>query len=375
MRIQTRKKNYFSKKVKVLSLGLILIGSVLSLQFQVFAAALPGPMTVSVAKSTFSTGENIVINWTAATNATKYGLTVRKAPYKGDKNVVWDHYVTGTSKKIGKLPAGDYLVRMMPYNSAGAGSVSNTVYFSVKAPTPAIPGAMTVSVKSSFKITENFVINWTASINATKYGLSIWQAPYGGDPIWDHYVTGTSKNIGKLKAGSYRVNMKPYNSAGGGADSNIVDFTVENSAVQPGVSSTFTERYNAPSASDIHYYSSQNTFVAPNCTWYAFGRAWEIRGTQIPHYGGNAKDWWTLTALHRSKTKPALGAIAVWGGANNSLNQGNGHVAIVEEISHNGKIVTVSEGNYLGSSFHRETVKEITHRKDCGKFLGYIYIR
>lgn len=241
------KKKFLSKKVKALSLGVFLVGAIFISQTKVSAAALPGSMTVSVAKSTFSTGEGVVINWKASIGATKYGLTVRKAPYNGDKNVVWDHYVTGASKNIGKLPAGSYLVRMMPYNSAGSGAVSNTVYFTVAAPAtapkptpaptpataskpapaPVLPGAMKVSVKTTFKARESVVIKWSKSTNTTKYGLSIWKEPYTGYPVWDHYVTGTSKRIGILAAGSYRVIMKPYNSTGGGANSNIVYFTVK----------------------------------------------------------------------------------------------------------------------------------------------------
>ncbi|WP_207649705.1 hypothetical protein, partial [Desulfosporosinus metallidurans] len=71
------------------------------------------------------------------------------------------------------------------------------------------------------------VVNWSASANATKYGLTVWKAPYTTDQyaVWDNYVTGTSKDIGTLPAGSYLVQMKPYNAAGGGPNTNIASFT------------------------------------------------------------------------------------------------------------------------------------------------------
>ena len=143
----------------------------------------------------------------------------------------------------------------------------------------------------------------------------------------------------------------------------------------PTVAMAFTPRMTAPSTSDFHYYSSQNPFVAagwglPNCTCYAWGRAWEVRGTPLPGgYLGNAKDWWNATALSKGSS-PALGAIAVWGGAP-GLNGNFGHVAVVEAIS--GSSVTVSQSNHLGRVFDTQTVQEISTTGGCGSLLGYIY--
>lgn len=228
MKIATLKK-FFGKKIKVLSVGIILIGSVLSSQTQVFAGALPGNMTVSV-KSTYNVGENITISWTASVNATKYGLSVWKPPYSNDSYLVWDNYVTGTSKNIGTLPVGTYRVNMKPYNDIGGGPISNIIDFKVVAPVaPTVPGATTVSAKSTFSTGESIKINWTASKNATKYGLSVWKPPYGNDKylVWDNFVTGTSKDIGKLPAGTYRIKTAPYNGSVIGPVSNAVDFTVK----------------------------------------------------------------------------------------------------------------------------------------------------
>ncbi|QSX08225.1 CHAP domain-containing protein [Alkalibacter rhizosphaerae] len=220
----------FAKSIKLVSVLIIVL--ILFIQSSVFAISVPGSMTVS-AKSTYAAGESIVFNWTASSGATKYGLSVWKEPYGNDQYLVFDNYVTGTSKNIGSLPAGKYCVQMKPYNSAGGGPNSNVVYFTVQSsqPTVSVPGSMTVTAKSTYAAGESIVFNWTASSGAAKYGLSVWKEPYGNDQylVFDNYVTGTSKNIGSLPAGKYCVQMKPYNSAGGGPNSNVVYFTVQSS--------------------------------------------------------------------------------------------------------------------------------------------------
>jgi len=144
----------------------------------------------------------------------------------------------------------------------------------------------------------------------------------------------------------------------------------------PTVAMAFTARTTAPSTSDFHYYSNQNPFWAGgvylngNCTWYAWGRAWEVRGTPLPAgYTGNAKTWWNSNALSKGST-PALGAIAVWGGAA-GINNYCGHVAVVEAIS--GGTVTVSQSSWGGPVFAMDTVQRISTSGGCGPLLGYVY--
>jgi surface antigen len=221
--------------MKMAIVAFFLLSCIFTPNDRVLAGTLPGSMTAS-AKSTFSTDEDIVINWTTSINATKYGLSVWKPPYSNDSYLVWDDYVTGNSKDIGKLPAGTYQVNMKPYNTSGGGPISNIFYITVASPAaPTTPGHMTLSTKSSYATGEHITISWTAASNATKYGLSVWKPPYTNDSylVWDNFVTGTSKDIGTLPAGTYRVNMKPYNDSIGGTDSNSVDFTVTAPAPTP----------------------------------------------------------------------------------------------------------------------------------------------
>jgi len=184
----------------------------------------PGTMSISMSKPTYNTGEHIVVNWTAATNATRYGLSVWKPPYFSDQYLVWDNYVAGNSKDIGTLPAGTYAVNMKPYNGSVGGPDSNNAYFTVVDSAPITPGNMKVLVNPSYYTGDNIVINWTAASNASYYDLTVSGI---NAYVYFNNLTGTSKNIGVLPAGNYNVTMTPYNSIGKkGPISTPVNFTV-----------------------------------------------------------------------------------------------------------------------------------------------------
>ncbi|NPV89422.1 MAG: peptidoglycan DD-metalloendopeptidase family protein [Firmicutes bacterium] len=101
----------------------------------------PGAIgNIKISKTSYLEGENIVISWSGAANASKYGLTVRKSPYAGDSSIVYNNRISGTSVNIGTLKAGNYRFAMRAYNSAGdAGPVSSIIYFTVSRAT--IPNA------------------------------------------------------------------------------------------------------------------------------------------------------------------------------------------------------------------------------------------
>ena len=73
----------------------------------------PGNFKSYPSKSKYTTEESVVLRWDASKGAKKYGLTV-----VNDKTgkIVFDQYVTGTEKNLGKLPAGKYRFNMMAYN-------------------------------------------------------------------------------------------------------------------------------------------------------------------------------------------------------------------------------------------------------------------
>lgn len=104
---------------------------------------------------------------------------------------------------------------------------------------------------------------------------------------------------------------------------------------------TYVPRLTAPSTSDPLYYSNQNPYYAsgwgmPNCTAYAWGRAWELVGGQqstqypngvplAPNY--NAEDWYNYNDGWPRGQTPQLGAIACYRDGDFS---GWGHVCVLE---------------------------------------------
>lgn len=97
-----------------------------------------------------------------------------------------------------------------------------------------------------------------------------------------------------------------------------------------------------------YWYSDGNPFYPvnqlPNCTCYCYGRWWEImqvNPTNLPR--GNGGTWYD-TARNNGLSvgsTPALGAIACW---YDPTGYRLGHVAVVEQITANGDIITSNSG-------------------------------
>jgi surface antigen len=141
------------------------------------------------------------------------------------------------------------------------------------------------------------------------------------------------------------------------------------------IESLFTPRLTAPTI-DNNYYFAKNIFYLsgygmPNCTAYAWGRAYEILGTKPNLSNGNANQFWgyNLSAnKYAYGTTPELGAIVCWNGSY------CGHVAVVEAIS--GNKVTVSESAWSGAFFRRYSYTIGSEDSiSVGGFQGYIYIQ
>jgi surface antigen len=86
----------------------------------------------------------------------------------------------------------------------------------------------------------------------------------------------------------------------------------------------------------------KNSYAWGNCTAYVAGRR------QIPGGWGNASSWYyhAVSSGWSVGTTPAVAAVA-WTGAAAS-NRYLGHVALVEQVSADGKQVYISEMNYRG---------------------------
>lgn len=144
-------------------------------------------------------------------------------------------------------------------------------------------------------------------------------------------------------------------------------------------------RDKQPSSDNKYYYSDDNLFykvklsppftsggkvIKGNCTWYAWGRAWEMTGNKPDDAGfiGNAYEWWNAnkkSEKYQYGSEPRLGAIAVWK-SDLPGSGGSGHVAIVEKID-NGKIY-ISESTWHGGIFAYREIYNTEY------LYGYIYL-
>lgn len=123
---------------------------------------------------------------------------------------------------------------------------------------------------------------------------------------------------------------------------------------------SFEARTTAPGGNNRYFYSSLNPFPIGQCTWYAYGRVYEITGRAPAISSGNASTWWNKNkenGYYSYGYEPKLGAIACY----------TGHVAVVEYIDSDGTAY-VSEGNLSGRTFHYGRAAE-----SLSSFIGYIY--
>jgi len=138
----------------------------------------------------------------------------------------------------------------------------------------------------------------------------------------------------------------------------------------------FTPRLTPPLRNNTCYYSS-NIFYSsgygmPNCTAYAWGRAYEILGKRPDLSLSDAGNWYDYNKINNvypfGKT-PRIGAIVCFD------NPDGGHVAVVEKIE-NGKI-TFSNSAYGGSNFYLSyaSVNDKNPGQDGWIFQGYIYLK
>lgn len=137
---------------------------------------------------------------------------------------------------------------------------------------------------------------------------------------------------------------------------------------------SFIPRFTQPDYSNSFYYDDNifytSGFGIPNCTAYAWGRAYELCKSKPKLCTGNAGEWFDYnksTGAYPYGTVPRLGAIACFDNAD------GGHVAVVENISDG--MITFSNSAYMGSGFYLTTAK--IRDKNPGQngwiFQGYIY--
>lgn len=168
---------------------------------------LPSSMTISTSQVTYYPGEHVVINWTPSPNAYKYGLSVWKAPYNhvyfDDRYLVFDQYVTGTSKDIGMLPVGNYAVNMKPYTPLGGGASSNIVYFTVRRPQTVAVTGLSLN-KMSTSITEGS----SETLRATLYPATATNKAVIWSSSKTSVATVTNGNVKALSPGTATITAK-----------------------------------------------------------------------------------------------------------------------------------------------------------------------
>ena len=121
--------------------------------------------------------------------------------------------------------------------------------------------------------------------------------------------------------------------------------------------------------------SAWNNSVLANCTGYVHGRWMELGNVNSDVYGisnGNATTYFSYNDGYERGQIPRLGAIACYSGG---LYGGAGHVAIVEQINHDGSVV-YSQSDYGISIFSTPTVQPPEYNPWVNQglvFQGFIY--
>lgn len=140
----------------------------------------------------------------------------------------------------------------------------------------------------------------------------------------------------------------------------------------------FAARMHAPKTDNAYYYSDKNIFYKygygmPNCTCYAWGRAYEILKKEPKLCIYDAYQWYDYNkknGYYKYGQTPKLGAIACY----KYKGYNSGHVAVVEKII--GDTVYYSNSAYSGQNFYINTspVDDPEKALPSADFLGFIYI-
>ncbi len=140
---------------------------------------------------------------------------------------------------------------------------------------------------------------------------------------------------------------------------------------------SFTPRLSAPSSDNPYYFSNMNLYYRygygmPNCTAYAYGRIYEILGTEPNLSRWNAGQWWFDNinyGWYSYGSTPRVGAVACW----DRWDQNTGHVAVVEAVYDDGSVL-ISESSWSGAMFRTRVMNANGTGFLTGyRFLGYIY--
>ena len=147
----------------------------------------------------------------------------------------------------------------------------------------------------------------------------------------------------------------------------------------------FTRRTTAPESWNNYYYNAaynpytyetyvRNADLIGECTWYVWGRAYEILGYRPNISNRYAKDFYAYnlnSGAYPYGNEPKLGAIACFAPHNHA--RWTGHVAIVEAVGGDGSVI-LSEYNFV--SRHAFSANRYLNPTEARTWVqGYIYLR
>lgn len=161
-----------------------------------------------------------------------------------------------------------------------------------------------------------------------------------------------------------------------------VDANIETFAETPQVTQSgalpFTPRFTAPDKDSFYYYSNKNIYHKygygmPNCTCYAWGRAYELLNSEPKLCIHDAHKWY----IHNIENnyypygqEPKLGAIACF----KYTHYDSGHVAVVEKITED--TIYFSNSAWSGQEFYVDSspIDDPANGRYGWEFQGYIYV-
>lgn len=328
-----------------------------------------------------SSGE-MKIGWLKDKDEKWYYLSTNgemKTGWLKDKDEKWYHLSNSGSMDIGWLNDNGKKY----YLNQNGSMVSGNVIIEGQAHTFGSDGALIISNNSSdFEDSNNaeFKVGYVSTVNGE---LNVRSEASISSKIIGSLKRGTKINIYGDKINDfYKIQ---YLGLEGFVSSNWVSF--EKPDVSDDLRVELGEiRTTVPDIKNQYYYSDNNIFykakysppfyknngdkIIGNCTWYAWGRIWELTGIKPydANFTGNAYEWWQAnikTGKYNYGLTPKLGAIAVWKSSLPNTN-GNGHVAVVEKIENNK--IYISESSWSGVLFKFREIYNTEY------LYGYIYI-
>lgn len=153
-------------------------------------------------------------------------------------------------------------------------------------------------------------------------------------------------------------------------------FSIVVANITASAENSYSPRLTEPASNNKYYFSDINVFYKygypmPNCTAYAYGRAYEILNAEPKLSIYSAQYWYDDNIEGKAYAygqTPKLGAIACW------KYNGGGHVAVVEKIEDG--IITFSNSGYGYKNFYITTASTTADNPGQSNwtFQGYIYI-